>query len=151
MAPMTKASLSAVLRLLRVQAAIETRFSAGLGSVHGLGLTELLLLMNLDRAPLKRMRRVDLAAALAMSQSSVTRMVLPLEKIGLVTRDADPRDARIGYVVLTDTGAERVAEAVATLDQMSESLFVDRWTGDEVETLADLLGRLSGPLPGTLG
>ncbi len=147
---MTNASLSAVLRLLRVQAAIETRFSAGLGSVHGLGLTELLLLMNLDRAPLRRMRRVDLAAALAMSQSSVTRMVLPLEKIGLVARETDQRDARVGYVVLTDTGRERVTEAVATLDQMSEALFVDRWTGDEVQTLADLLGRLSSPLPGAL-
>ena len=147
---MSEQTLSAVLRLLQVFAALENRFSANLGSVHGLALNDVLLLMNLDRAPLGRMRRVDLAAALAMSQSSVTRMTAPLEKIGLVSRDTDPRDARVVYVVLTETGRERVRESVATLDHLSEGVFVDRWSPKEVATLADLLGRLSSPLPGYL-
>lgn len=147
---MTNASLSAVLRLLRVQAALETRFTASLGSVHGLALNELVFLMNLERAPLGRMRRVDLAAALAISQSSVTRMAIPLEKIGLVARDTDPRDARVGYLSLTEAGRQRVEEARTTLDRMSEAVFTDRWTDEEVATLSDLLGRLASPLPGTL-
>lgn len=147
---MTDHTLSAVLRLLRVQAALDARFSATLGSIHGLALNEVLLLMNLDQAPLGRMRRVDLAAALAISQSSVTRMTAPLEKVGLVAREADPRDARVGYVALTDAGRQRVQEAIATLDQLSEGVFVDRWNPDEVAMLADLLGRLSSPLPGSL-
>jgi DNA-binding MarR family transcriptional regulator len=106
--------------------------------------------MNLDQAPLGRMRRVDLAAALAMSQSSVTRVTAPLEKVGLVARDLDPRDARVAYVVLTDAGRQRVHEAVATLDDLSEGAFVDRWSPEEIATLAELLGRLSSPLPGNL-
>jgi len=151
MSAMTNAPLSAVLRLLRVQAALETRFTASLGSVHGLALNELVLLMNLDRAPLGRMRRVDLAAALNMSQSSVTRMTLPMEKIGLVSRETDPRDARVGYVALTDSGRERVQEAEQTLAGMAEAIFEDHWSAEEVATLAHLLGRLSTNLPGNLG
>lgn len=147
---MTNASLTAVLRLLRVQAALESRFSASLGTYHGLGLNELILLMNLERAPQGRMRRVDLAAALTVSQSSVTRMALPLEKIGLVERESDPRDARVGYLVLTKAGRERVAEARATLDGLSEGVFADRWATDEVKTLGSLLGRLTARLPGYL-
>ncbi|HYE01050.1 MAG TPA: MarR family transcriptional regulator [Alphaproteobacteria bacterium] len=148
---MTKTTTLAVLRLLRVQAALEARFTAALGSVHGLALNELLLLMNLDRAPLGRMRRVDLAAALTMSQSSVTRMAMPLEKVGLVARAADPRDGRVGYVALTDAGRARVREAEATLDRLTEAAFADRWSAEEVEALSALLGRLAAPLPGHLG
>jgi len=89
------------------------------------------------------MRRVDLAAALAISQSSVTRMAIPLEKIGLVARDADPRDGRVAYVVLTDTGSERTREAKITLAELSASVFSEKFSAAEIKTLASLLGRLS--------
>ncbi len=147
---MANAPLQSVLRLFRLQATLEARFSATLGSVHGLSLTDLLLLMNLERAPLRRLRRVDLANALAMSQSSVTRIALPLEKIGLIGRNTDERDARVGYVVLTEAGANRVEEAHTTLDQMARAVFADRWTDEEIAQLSALLGRLTVALPGVL-
>ena len=68
----TNQTLAAVLRLLRVQAALDARLPATLGSTHGLALNEVLL-MNRYQSPFGRMRRVDLAAALVMSQSSVPR------------------------------------------------------------------------------
>jgi DNA-binding MarR family transcriptional regulator len=147
---MTNASFQAVLRLLRLHATLEARFSATLGSVHGLSLTDLLLLMNLERAPLRRLRRVDLANALAVSQSSVTRLAVPLEKIGLIGRESDVRDARVGYIVLTAAGITRVQEARATLDEMAKLVFADRWADDEVAQLSGLLGRLTTSLPGVL-
>ncbi len=149
-ARMKKQSSAAVLRLLRVQAALETRFSSVLGSVHGLALKDLLILMNLERAALGRLRRVDLAAAVAVSQSTVTRMTAPLEKIGLVARDTDPRDARVAYVVLTDAGRKIVGDARVTLARLADEVFVDRWTDADIARLADLLGRLSSALPGNL-
>jgi DNA-binding MarR family transcriptional regulator len=147
---MSDAALPAVFRLLRVQALIEARFTPALGSVHGLALGEVLLLLQLSRAPLGRLRRVDLAARLHVSQSTVTRMCLPLEKSGLLRREADPRDGRVGYVVLTETGRERTAEALATFERLAREVFRDRWTEDEVSTLAALLGRISSALPGDL-
>ncbi|HEX8568867.1 MAG TPA: MarR family transcriptional regulator [Caulobacteraceae bacterium] len=147
---MIDASLPAVLRLLRVQALIAARFGPPLGAVHGLALTEVLLLLQLSRAPLGRLRRVDLAARLHTSQSTITRMCLPLEKGGFVRREADARDARVGYVVLTDAGRQRTDEALATLERLAREVFRDRWTGEEVQTLAQLLGRISSALPGDL-
>jgi DNA-binding MarR family transcriptional regulator len=136
----------AVLRVIRVEASIQARFTGVLGSLHGLSLNELVLLMSLDQAPLGRMRRVDLAAALVVSQSSVTRMAAPLEKIGLVARDSDERDARVAYVVLTKAGRERARDATATLTELCQGVFAEHFSAAEVKTLASLLGRLSMPL-----
>src|SRR5512135_790194 len=97
---MNTQALNAVLRLLRAQSHLQQRFAAELGGVHGLSVNELLLLMHLDQAPGGRLRRVDLAQRLDLSQSSVTRMLAPMEKVGWVARAEDPRDARVGYVVL---------------------------------------------------
>lgn len=41
-----------------------------------------------------------------------TRLLIPLEKIGLVARERDARDARVGYAVLTKAG-ERVLKDAA--------------------------------------
>ena len=142
--------LTAVLRLLRAQSHLENRFAAELGAIHGLAVNELLLLMHLDRAPGGRLRRVDLAARLDMSQSGVTRMLAPMEKIGCVARAEDPRDGRVGYVVLTPAGRRLAKDGAKTLAQQASTLFGDLWTDQELETLARLLGRLTANLPGPL-
>jgi len=143
-------SYAAVLRLFRAQSFLEARLGPSLASVHGLGLTELMLLMHLARAPLQRLRRVDLAAMLNASQSTVTRMALPLEKTGFVKRESDPRDARVAYVVLTKAGRTIVDQAEDTLRRSSAELFRDRWTDREIATLGSLLGRFTAALPGDI-
>lgn len=140
---MSKAPFSTVINLLRAQALVQERFSGELGSVHGLALNEALLLMHLDKAPLRRLTRVDLAKRLHASPSTVTRMAMPMEKIGLVTRQSDPRDARLAYVALTDTGATLVAEVRKTLERRSTEFFRDRWSEAEVASLGKLLGRIT--------
>ena len=59
---------------------------------------------NSARAPGGRLRRVDLAERQGLTASGVTRSLLPLEKTGLVGRQPDPRDARVGYAVITAAG-----------------------------------------------
>jgi len=145
---MANPSLAAILRLFRAQSFVEARVDPGLGAVHGLALRELMFLMQLDQAPLNRLRRVDLANRLNVSQSTVTRLALPLEKLGFVKREADPRDARVGYVVLTKAGRQRVVEARLTLERMAADIFRDRWSADEIAALASLLGRFTAARPG---
>ena len=142
-------ALNAVLRLFRAQSHLQNRFAAELGGVHGLSVNELMLLMQLDQAAGGRLRRVDLAERLELSQSSVTRMVAPMEKLGWVARGDDPRDARVGYVVLTAAGRRLVRDGGKTLAQ-STALFGDHWTETELTTLCRLLGRLTANLPGQL-
>ena len=148
---MTNTSFSALVRLLDAHALLEQRFTGELGAVHGLSLNEALLMMNLERATLSRLSRVDLAKRLCVSPSTVTRMTLPLEKLGLVGREADARDARLAYVTLTDTGREVVMAARATLERKATEVFRDRWTPEDIETLSDLLGRLTAGQSGDLG
>jgi DNA-binding MarR family transcriptional regulator len=145
---MNNTTSSTILRLLRAQAFLESRFGAALGAVHGLSVNEMQLLLHLDSAAGGRLRRVDLAERLHLSQSSITRMVAPMEKIGLVTREADARDARVGYVVLSPAGRRRVREAMKTFAQLSDEVFADRWSTQDVRTLGSLLGRLTAALPG---
>jgi DNA-binding MarR family transcriptional regulator len=109
-----------------------------------------MLLMHLDQAAGGRLRRVDLAERLDLSQSGVTRMLAPMEKVGWVDRAEDPRDGRVGYVMLTPAGRRLAKDGAKTLTQQATSLFGDLWTDKELETLARLLGRLTVNLPGTL-
>ena len=147
---MTQTSFLAVIRLLSAQALLEQKFSQELGSVHGLSLNDSLLMMHLEQAPLLRLSRVDLAKRLCVSPSTVTRMTLPLEKLGMLGREADLRDARLAYVTLTDTGRKVIAAARQTLERKSKEVFKDRWSAEEIENLADLLGRLTASQPNDL-
>lgn len=143
-------AFSALLRLLRSAAWLDARLGPELGSVHGLALNELLFLLQLSRAPLQRLRRVDLATRLHTSQSTITRMALPLEKSGLVKREADPRDARVAYVTLTRAGRTRIAEAEASFRRMAAELFRSSWSEKEIAQLGALLGRFTSALPGDI-
>ncbi len=140
---MSKAPFTTVINLLRAQALVQDRFSGELGSVHGLALNEALLLMHLEKAPLRRLTRVDLAKRLHASPSTVTRMAMPMEKTGLVARQSDPRDARLAYVALTEAGLTLVGEVRKTLERRSAELFRDRWSDAEVASLGKLLGRIT--------
>jgi DNA-binding MarR family transcriptional regulator len=51
-----------------------------------------------------------------VTQSAVTRILIPLEKMGLVTREQDARDARIGYAAITNTGRRILREALTTAE-----------------------------------
>jgi DNA-binding MarR family transcriptional regulator len=75
----------------------------------------------------------------------VTRALIPLERIGLVSRERNPRDARVSYATLTDVGREKVRDTMATATEVGKSLLQwPAWQPDEVDTLAELLVRLGG-------
>jgi DNA-binding MarR family transcriptional regulator len=147
---MSNTPIAAVLHLLRAHSLLEERLAGELASIHGLAVKDTLLLMHLARAPRERLSRVDLAKRLNASPSTITRTCLPLEKLGLVAREDDPRDARLSYVVLTEAGRSRIGEAEITLRQKSAEMFLDRWSEAEIATLAELLGRLTAGQPGRL-
>jgi len=142
--------LKNVLRLLQSADQIKARLSGDLSSVHGLSVNEVFLLMHLAKAPLHRMSRVELAKRMHISASTITRMAAPLEKTGIVSRQTDSRDARLSFVVLTETGLERVGQTRVTLAKQAEYVFRDRWTTEELEQLANLLHRLTADAPGDL-
>jgi DNA-binding MarR family transcriptional regulator len=88
------------------------------------------------------MRRVDLSRELGLTPSGVTRLLDAMERDGLVTKGACSVDARVSYAVLTDAGAERLGGASCSHEQSVRALFEERFSSEEIETLASLLGRL---------
>jgi len=131
------------LRLSRAWATLSRRLDSALGSHHGISFADYQLLLHLQRAPGGRLRRVDLADKLGLTASGVTRSLLPLEKIGLVTRESDPRDARVGYACVTPTGSELVTNATVVVDNVSRNALGGPARA-ELEATSSLLARLAG-------
>lgn len=77
-----------------------------------------------------------------MTPSGITRLLAHLERLGYVTRVADPRDARLALEVLTDAGAERTHDAVAEAEKRATNLFDHAFGGGEQNTLDALLAAL---------
>ncbi len=64
----------------------------------------------------KKMKRIDLANALGMTPSGITRQLLPMEKVGYIRRETDAGDARVSSVALGDSVAERLTDAYERLE-----------------------------------
>ena len=131
------------LRLARAHAALIRRFDSGLGNHHGISFGDYQVLNHLSRAPGARLRRVDLAERLGLTASGVTRTLLPLEKIGLVTREPDPRDARVGYAVVTPTGQELMHNATDVVDLISREA-LRAYPPEQLAMMAAILGQIAG-------
>lgn len=139
-------ALDFCLRLARAQALIVRRFDSILGNLHGLSFSDYQLLYHLQRAPGGRLRRIDLAERLALTASGITRSLMPLEKIGLVARQADARDARVGYAAITGAGQALLIHADATAQALAQELLGNA-SGDQLAPLSMLLGAIAGKQP----
>ena len=135
---MTDIRTTSALRLLQAADEFRAGLAGEFSSVHGISVNEFLRLLHLQRSPKQRLARVELAKRMHVSASTVTRMAAPMEKIGLLSRDVDERDARIVFVVLTDTGAERLADALVTFAKRAGYLLDERWQGDDLVQLLSL-------------
>lgn len=136
-------SLAFCFRLNRAYTRLNRRLDGALGSLHGLSFGDFMLLYNLARAPATRLRRVDLAERLGLTPSGITRALIPLEKIGLVKREADARDARIGYAVLTGAGQKLLINAMSPAELHCQAALLAT-PARRLEALAALLGQLAG-------
>ena len=139
---MTDRHTTNTLRLLQVADDFRAGLSGEFAAVHGISVNEFLLLLHLQRSAANRLSRVELAKRMHVSASTITRMAAPMEKIGLVGRESDERDARLVFVVATETGKERLSQALATFSKRAGYLFGDRWNDEETDQFASMLRRL---------
>src|SRR5579884_2494565 len=88
------------------------------------------------------MRFTDLAEALWLDKSTVTRQVTTLEHLGFVERTPDPSDGRAALVGLTDDGRDILNRSRQARREGTSELLAD-WDIDDVTTFAALLERLN--------
>ena len=140
-------ALSAFVGLLRGHAALTRGLNASLVADHGLTLNDYEVLLRLSRAPERRMRRVDLAEQVLLTASGITRLLDGLQAAGYVDKASCSSDARVTYAVLTDHGLDKLRSAAVDHVADVRARFAERYSDEELSTLAALLGRLDGSEP----
>jgi DNA-binding MarR family transcriptional regulator len=100
--------------LLRTHAQLVRELDAELSAAHGLPLSSYEVLLKLAGAAGGRMRMSEIADAVLLSRSGLTRLIDRLDREGLVQREACHDDARGQWAVLTERGRSRFTEAQQT-------------------------------------
>jgi DNA-binding MarR family transcriptional regulator len=130
------------VNFLRAHAAVTRQLSARLEAAHGLTLSDFDVLVQLYYAPERALRRVDIARAVLLTASGITRLLDGLERAGWVEKRACETDARVSYAVLTEAGVTKFEAARRSHNADVDELFGSRFSAEEREQLAELLGRL---------
>lgn len=87
----------------------------------------------------------QVAAAIALDQSTASRAVSAAERSGLVRRVADPHDGRASLLELTDAGRTTLADAVAWYSALLSDALRD-WSGEDLERFGGYLRRFTNDL-----
>lgn len=129
-----------LIRLTNLTNKVQKKLGGPLAA-HGISFTEYLVLRELNHAPTKKLRRIDLADSIGMSASGVTRLLNPMQKIGLVQKEEAPRDARVSMVALTGTGEKVFREAKRTFSDSADD-FLARLGAKDKQTLDEIAAAL---------
>jgi DNA-binding MarR family transcriptional regulator len=95
-------------------------------------------------------RLTDLASVIGIGKPSVSRQIAFLESVGLVYREADPRDRRSQSIRLTERGEEKMRQVQDARREVFRAR-LGEWPLEELQMLADYMGRLNAvydPPPG---
>ncbi len=144
-AELTPAQLAAWSGFLRGHAQIVRALDTELEREHGLPLISYDVLIQLSLAPDRRLRMFELADAVVLSRSGLTRLVDRLERDGLVGRKRGEVDPRQIYARLSDRGFEVVAEATPTHIAGIKERFLERLSDVQTKQLAAIWRAVLGP------
>jgi len=123
---------------LRFHAIVVDRLGRDLVEQTGLPLTWYDVLLQLDAAPDGRLRMQDLASAIVLSKSGLTRLVDRLQRQGYVERTSCPSDRRGTFAEITAEGRATLRKANPVHLRGVAEHFAAHLSGKEVA----LLGRV---------
>ena len=112
--------LSFFITLAQAYAKINQAFDKHL--IGGLGFNDLIILYYLSQTPDEKMRRIDLADKIGITPSGITRMLVPMERQGLIKRELNKEDARVSYVKLTSGGKRLLEETIEEAEFLAEEI-----------------------------
>lgn len=112
----------------------------------GLSLGDYQVLVYLSEADERRMRMCDLAQALQLSPSGLTRRLDGLVRSGLVGREGSPADRRVMLAVLTDAGWDALRTAAPVHVESVRRRIFDHLTPDQVDAMAAIFRAIGAEL-----
>jgi DNA-binding MarR family transcriptional regulator len=134
-AELTPEQRGAWIGFLRSHAAIVRELDSELERHHGLPLSSYDVLVQLAHAG-GAMRMSELAEAVVLSRSGITRLVERLERQGLVERCRVETDSRGVTAKITDGGRETIGTCGPTHIRGVRQRFLERLDEDELRALA---------------
>jgi DNA-binding MarR family transcriptional regulator len=143
MSDLDERHLTAWRALLNAHAAVVERIEHDLAAAHRLPLGSYDVLLALAEAPDQQLRMRELAGAIVLNRSTLTRRVDRLEHEGLLTREPCGADKRGAYAVLTDRGRAALRNAWPIYAQGIATYFARHLAEDEARALADALSRVA--------
>lgn len=138
----TPAGMTAWRSFLHTHAVITRLLEAELMSEEDLPLASYDVLVQLAESAERRLRMTELAGAVLLSRSGLTRLVDRLVREGLVVRQPCEDDARGTYAVLTPAGLNRLRKAARVHLRGVAEHVTSRLREDELRLLSRLLHRL---------
>ena len=105
--------LEFLLNLSKLNSKIYRKLDA---SLWWIWFNDFIVLYYLNQAMDKKLRRIDLAEKVGLTASWVTRLLLPMEKIWLVSKEVNQFDARVSYVVLAKWWETKLEEAMERIN-----------------------------------
>jgi DNA-binding MarR family transcriptional regulator len=137
-------ALDAWRSYLQSHASILRVLDAELVAEHGLTSRDYEVLLYLSQAPERMLPMSALSEATMLTRSGITRLIDGLVDCGLIERVSCPKDARVSYARLTETGYDKLRSAGCTHIAGIHKLFLEHFSAAEIDLLAGLLSRLPG-------
>ena len=130
---------------LRAHSRITKALDRELVAAHDLPLSAYDVLVQLALTDEGRLRMSDLAVAIVLSPSGLTRLVDRLASRGLLRRERCDADSRVVYAAITDAGLEKLVETTPTHFDGIRRLFWGHLTDAQKAELESIVGCLGRP------
>jgi DNA-binding MarR family transcriptional regulator len=133
------------LSLVRTHARLWDQVEAQLRRDHGLTIARYDVLANLETAG-GRLGLSELASAIVLSPSGLSKLLDRMAASGLVRREPDPDDARSSFAQITPRGRSVVDDARRSHHALLQHRFGDSLTDRDVADLNRIMARISAGL-----
>lgn len=143
--PLNEPGFAAWRNFLRAHSRLIRELDRRMRSEHDFALGDFDVLIQLAEAEDGCLRMFELAEAVVLSPSGLSRRVDRLEQAGWVARERDTADARSIKARLTPQGKRLVAKLRKTHRAEVERCFNDRLSASELEVIERAFSRLAAP------
>lgn len=140
--------MPAWLALIRTHTRLWEQVEAQMRRDNGLTMARYDVLVHLDMAG-GRLGLTELAAAILLSQSGLSKLLDRMESADLVRRDPDPHDGRASFATITPRGRSLARRARDNHHEFLWRTFAAALDDADLADLARILDRISAAVPGT--
>ena len=138
--------MPAFLALLRTHARLSDQLELDVRRISGLSVARYDVLMHLDMAG-GRLGLSDLAQAMVLSPSGLSKLLDRMQEAGLVERQPHPHDARSTYALITRHGRGVVRKTRQRHHAFLQQIFGDVLDDRDLADLTRIMTRLNARLP----